>query len=817
MTNSTLPTVAEFATGKIHLANLKEIVSGASTVTTPEGVEHKSLAQHLSEIEKRADSALASMGFDSLGAYESNPTIENINQTVYYSATDTDWRLKDGVARPYLIDSSTYSTPSSDSNLQLVSRRDQVSSIDALKTRGPETGYSVYLSNGEQSGWFEWMVGDYSNNIAIDTDNVFYVPSNSDSAALYGCWVRSDLSITPEKFSSGEAGFRAAYEHLIRLAVSNGINMPLPRIKIKGKYLFSAEMELYPWIKFEVDGPTILDFTSLSDDGRGLVLTNEHSVPDVAYKNAANTGPIFSNVVFIDGPGKTTDDPSNTVGITTGNSVYDSDELQDFRDVLLSNIVVTGFQRLYDFIPNDNYLQTIRDAHFEGAGEYVMYFNGTNKNSGERITIMNSVLGGSPNGVYMNSDAVDLNFISSSLDFCRNWAFYFGAASGYQKVTLTDCHLEVCNDLWFAKSESALQIKPYLTIKDCKLLPRNSDTTLDNVRADKRSVPRIPLFQGAMNLKIDGLVVPYEYTMSNAESGLFLCDDDVRIVSCNGVEFVGWRQPISQHLVLNRNWNFNEFTVGETIQGKNVKGWNNYSALGLTAEISDDDGFYNSSVSIKLTGTQADNYYVIESNLFSVENSKNLINQQVIKATNSTGNLNVTATIVPYNKGNPNQGIKRPITTLGRNGTFAEVICPDPHNLVVGSEIMITGCDQTNRNGLQTVNSVFDEYTFGYCLNNDGSDYAATTTDGIYFEETELVVVGETVAYNDSFSAIYQDTTNVSYTGDRDYWARAKLVFDHTPLKDVLIGVTHAKFLVTVSELDVGDVVYLGGALVSKA
>jgi hypothetical protein len=50
MTNTTLPTVADFQKGKLHLAVLEGIVSGNVKVTTPEGTEHYSLSQYLSTL-----------------------------------------------------------------------------------------------------------------------------------------------------------------------------------------------------------------------------------------------------------------------------------------------------------------------------------------------------------------------------------------------------------------------------------------------------------------------------------------------------------------------------------------------------------------------------------------------------------------------------------------------------------------------------------------------------------------------------------------------------------------------------------------------
>jgi hypothetical protein len=86
MTNTTLPTVAEFQKGKLHLGNLRDIVSGSSSVTTPEGTEHKSVAQHLNEMDAKYNAAIGQAGYQVIGTWTAGTTkFEAYDQVAYYN------------------------------------------------------------------------------------------------------------------------------------------------------------------------------------------------------------------------------------------------------------------------------------------------------------------------------------------------------------------------------------------------------------------------------------------------------------------------------------------------------------------------------------------------------------------------------------------------------------------------------------------------------------------------------------------------------------------------------------------------------------
>jgi hypothetical protein len=263
MTNKTLPTVAEFQRGKLNLAVLEAFTSGSESVTTPTGTVHKSLTQYENEIKQKSDAAVANVGYQSKGAYSNNPIIENINETVYYDGYD--YRLRDGVARPYSINSTSYPSPSDDANLQMVKRRDQVNGLSQLKDFSPEAGYSVYLSDGNRSGSWEWVVGDFTDKVALDTLNGMYCPWDGDPTGATGCRVRcTNGEISLSAFGVDEFGSTSIHEAL-NIALSLGL-------KVNGKpgasYLMTDGVSVDDVsVDFNLNGSEIIqygDFTPIT-------------------------------------------------------------------------------------------------------------------------------------------------------------------------------------------------------------------------------------------------------------------------------------------------------------------------------------------------------------------------------------------------------------------------------------------------------------------------------------------------------------------------------------------------------------------------
>jgi hypothetical protein len=179
----TLPTVAEFAKGKLHLDNLKDIVSGSETVTTPEGTVHKSIAQKISEF----DAAINAAGYESIGVWTSGVTeYTEFGQVAYYNGVP--YKPVAGVMLPYTAQGSD-PTASPDSSYVSAWRDEQsytcatVADMQAgVAVNGMSfsglliDGMSIRLTDSVQYGNFTIrLAADYTSEIADDVDTKNYI------------------------------------------------------------------------------------------------------------------------------------------------------------------------------------------------------------------------------------------------------------------------------------------------------------------------------------------------------------------------------------------------------------------------------------------------------------------------------------------------------------------------------------------------------------------------------------------------------------------------------------------------------------------
>jgi hypothetical protein len=233
MTNTNLPTVAEFETAKIHLAVLKAIMNDNSTVETPEGTEHHTVAKYLATIkdivhgyqtvttpdgaeiksigqylnEMRA--AIASAGFESLGTWQNGvTTFDDFDQVAYYAGVP--YKVKPSTTLPYVAQSaSPTTTPDSDNVAPLVDNQSYVfTTLDNLKAGLSKNGQLVsgLLSDGSKASLTESgrhgdfvcrAYDDYTDEISLDTECGKYVPVDGE----LWVWVR-ETQLTFESFGA---------------------------------------------------------------------------------------------------------------------------------------------------------------------------------------------------------------------------------------------------------------------------------------------------------------------------------------------------------------------------------------------------------------------------------------------------------------------------------------------------------------------------------------------------------------------------------------------------------------------------------------
>jgi hypothetical protein len=180
----TLPTVAEFAKGKLHLDNLKDIVSGSETVTTPEGTVHKSIAQKISEF----DAAINTAGYESIGVWTSGVTkYTSFGQVAYFNGIP--FKPSPGVTLPYTVQGSD-PTASPDSSY-VTAWRDEQSytcatvadmqagvAVNGMSFSGLlKEGMVIHLTDPIRKGKFiARLAAGYVDEIVSDTLMGIYIP-----------------------------------------------------------------------------------------------------------------------------------------------------------------------------------------------------------------------------------------------------------------------------------------------------------------------------------------------------------------------------------------------------------------------------------------------------------------------------------------------------------------------------------------------------------------------------------------------------------------------------------------------------------------
>jgi hypothetical protein len=228
----TLPTVADFAKGKLHLNNLKDIVSGSETVTTPEGTIHKSVKQHLNSIDDQAailladkktsfDQAIRSAGGAPIngGVWASGQTFESYNEFMIYGGVA--YKPLSTTALPYGLTGSepdlSYVQPYHEDTKYDVSSIDDLA--DCIDIYGKSfsaklvDGLKIFISDIFRHGDWVLRYGDYSHEVSKDTfRGLFCAISGEDGSTR--CFVRTVKSyITPLIFGGKSSQhFKAAIE-----------------------------------------------------------------------------------------------------------------------------------------------------------------------------------------------------------------------------------------------------------------------------------------------------------------------------------------------------------------------------------------------------------------------------------------------------------------------------------------------------------------------------------------------------------------------------------------------------------------------------
>lgn len=621
-----------------------------------------------------------------------------------------------------------------------------------------------------------------------------------------------DFGAVGDGATDDTAAFQAAHDYYYNLAVASGNNNPSGSIYIPAaKYKLNSQLNWKSWIKLISLGPTYLDFSGLSTSGTAFRISNDTGPTTSPGKNSANTGPVLNGsqgVIYISGPATT----GSSIGLDMGNS-SSLPAARDFRDVQLESVVVSNFNILLNLRDFDTYLNTIKNSRFEIAGSAVVAITaGSGANAGERMGFENCTFAGGAVAFNITTPAYDINCINCSFDFNTNSAFQFNVGAGFQKITLTDCHLESSNNVAIINSSLASSNALCVQLTDCKINPTINLPAPAGAYTDGTSAPWTALFKGAMALSVKGLQIGgYTHPAYGASDGLFMCDSNVQLLGMSHLTFSAFRQVISPAQILNYNYNFNIGTSGTVLDYSSIAGWIFVSSLGLTAALSNAQTYNGSANSLAFTYSAGSNFYIMESSAFDLTQRDLPTFQNVLYGGTSTGILNCQMQLVQY------QEASLPICVISGitcTGTLATATTATNHGLIVGCHVNVTGATQAAYNGEKVVTSVTSN-TFSYRVPS-GTVTPATGTPT--YAPEPLIPINFGASLGDSFSSIYSTTTDPAYTGNRLWWAKQGVISSGlgTNNNAVVAGVTMARMRLTVSNFNAGDTAYLGTSLMEK-
>ena len=209
---------------------------------------------------------------------------------------------------------------------------------------------------------------------------------------------------------------QAAIDKVVLLAKIKGTTYGLPGIEVPAfLYNMSKTILTAPWIKISIVGNTIFDFSKAPVNTQGINISGAlaNVTTDIFSFTGACLDASRGNLHLL-GNGLNT---SRGSAVFAGNSV---DGLPVAREITLKNVTARNWKNALEFGKYGSYLFSGDGLRFENNFNGVVTPEGKVRNSGERMTITNSIIGGSGIGgaaILHRSDTMDLSFTNTSFDF----------------------------------------------------------------------------------------------------------------------------------------------------------------------------------------------------------------------------------------------------------------------------------------------------------------------------------------------------------------------------------------------------------------
>lgn len=379
-------------------------------------------------------------------------------------------------------------------------------------------------SNGSRGGGGNF-VADMSDNTTPD-DGILYIRTSGGNL-----WRRQHnglLSVTWFGLMSDDvtSSLQAAIQYVVNYVVSSKSFTSLPPITIPGgKYRLTTNIHSAPFVDIRSAGGEVT-LRTVNDTGAFTVNNNWAGIWNNDYPGMdASSAAVFLNGVNgrinLVGLGSTV---STKVGVILGNDTIT--DVLPVREPLMDNVLVTGYQAAVKLTTKHTYLCSFNRCRFEKNNINLLFDDTTARNSGERVSFTNCIMGDSLDSHMLhNCSGMNLNFLNCSFDFTKGRMIRFGASGAYSNVRFAECWIEHWDgDLVRQAGQIAGAGPNTVTFSGSTLLARNS--TFNSLR---------PLFSAdsPINIEIDyGSLLNFEQN-NNKLSGALINYDDV--VSNNNV------------------------------------------------------------------------------------------------------------------------------------------------------------------------------------------------------------------------------------------------------------------------------------------
>lgn len=596
------------------------------------------------------------------------------------------------------------------------------------------------------------------------------------------------------------------------IAKANDLNdtLGLPDVPVPcGTYRFDAGLSIPPWVKLRAAGGVVFDFSNAPTNTTGI--RSENAAPSGAGGTApAHRGPFIdgSGGAFdIVGPGAT----GTSIGLDLGQSVTGGADRDDFRDVDLKALFITGWGVGLRWRNKSTHQNSLEKVRIENYATYGMVFeDGVSNNAGERLGFRHGAIAkpGLSTGVAisMKSTGWGATFDHYSFDYNRGGVLAMDAVSKDLKVRfLNGCWFEGnTNDAEFTRIGGSLSDNIQIVVDDALFIRTTSKTTVPpGARTDGESMPRAPIAKGAFDFVFGNIAVSYKKPYHLANEGLFMCDDAVRAICRGGIKFPDYAQFPSRSLISHWNYDFSkERSTNAGLTTSGISGWiRRGDLLNMTVAMDAVTTFAPSDRSLKFSCSAAGGYATIQGDAFPVSPGQTIMGQVVARGGLSTGNMQL---LTGLGLGHPRPIAPVKVLSAVKTGGNVVITTDGPHSLTVGRTLTFGGDTNVSGGNYNRKFRVEEVTSATFTIKVATSMPDPTGTWSYVVHDFEEVMV--TPLVGNKFKTQYDDPDFVGHTGDRLWWCRQAIC----TMETIPAGITMAVPIIASSENDAGDVFNIG-------